>query len=400
MLNNSNLIHTSITDDYIQEYIRLSHNIYPTFFSKVNVTYYSLNIEQSNFDKEFRDTYKQPNNIEHGGKYDCIYNLPVYLTTHNSISENANEKGISTIESTDINCLIDPLINIIPKDRDMLSFNVGLQNDVIYTITNLELSSTISKPYTKLSLRAFPNLNTEKMKMFICSQNGFIPEYHYIFNQKEVFTILQLQKIIKEYIEYFNDIYNTTLDAHINQDSKVFLEFEKAFNILVEKYNRHLSTLIINKSYLYENLLSSYNEDNPYNRMLYSNKGNYDNYKITTIINRLDKIRRRSINNKYKIYRLINTDLNKEDSRILDTYNNYINILTLPNNSIQDWDRIVNPNFLKNVKESMTTFFKNDCKVNPNDMFENAIRLAQCLYLLDFLIKNEIKSRYNNNLSH
>ena len=396
----NNLIHKSITDEYIKEYVNLINNLYPTFFTRINATYYSLNVEQTNFDTEFKDMYKQANSIEHGGRYDCIYNLPIYLISNNAISETANEKGISTVESTDINCIIDPLINLIPKDRDMISFRLGIENDVLYTITNLELSSTLSKPYTKLSLRAFPNLNTEKMKTFVCSQNGFIPEYHYIFNQKEVFTILKLQNIIKDYITYFNKIYDSKLDAHINQDSKVFLEFEKAFNNMIDKYTIHLSTLTINKSYLYENLLSYYNEDNPYNRMLYSNNGNFNNYNITTIIKRLDKIRRRTINNKYKIYRLINTDLNKEDNIILNNYNNYINILTLPSNSILEWDLIVKPNFLNNVKEVMTRFLDKKCIINPDDMFENAIRLAQCLFLLDSLVKTRLESRYTNVLSH
>ena len=406
----SNTIHKSLTTDYIKDYIHLTHEYYPQFFTRINATYYSLNVEASNFDPEFRDTYKQVDSIEHGGRYDVIYNVPVYIVSNNVLSENASEKGITTVDSTEINCIIDPLINLIPKDRDLISFRLGIDNDIVYTITNIELSSTLIRSYNKINIKAVPTLTIEKMKRFIISQNAFINEYHYIFEQREVFTIIKFQNLIKDYITYFNSIYDIKSDAHITNDKKIYLEFERAFNNLIEKYSKHLSSLKIDKSYLCDNLDISYDKINLFDYML-DNK-NYINlldnelnkesiYYITTIIKRLDKTRRRMINNKVKIYKLLDLD-NKEDERLFNYYKEYISIfpLSLINNSIADWEEFVKSSFLENVKDSMDRALNAKFTINPNNMFENAIRLAQLLYILDTLIDSKIKSRITNITSY
>ena len=391
----NNHVHNSLTNHYIQDYIKLTHELYPSFFTKVNATYYSLNIEASTFDPEYKDMYKQADSIEHGGRYDAIYNIPLYIVTNNALTENAGEKGITTKESTDINCIIDPLVNIIPKDRDMLSFKLGLDNDIVYGITNLELSSTMKRPFTKISIQAIPTLTSEKMKHFIISQNAFIDEYHKIFEQKEVFTILQLQKIVKDYVNYFNEIYDHQMDAHIDSNSKVFLEFEKAFNYMIDYYKLHLGIINVDRSYLADNLLNYYNDDNPFQRMLFSNTGNFLDYKITTSIKRLEKTRRRSINNRVKVYRLLDLS-NKTDSLINETYINYVNDLQLPISIISTWDEVVKAPFLTNKKNQMEKFIKESCIVNPDDMFENAIRLAQLLYILDNITKKQLSTTLTN----
>ena len=385
--------HQSLSSQYIQDYIKLTHEKYSPFITRINCTYYKLNLNESKFNPDFLDFYSNITNENHGGRYDVIYNFPATLTTNNTISENATEKGITIIESTAINCVVDPFINMIPKDGDILAFRLGTNSTVLYSIINIETSSMIGKPYSRLTLQAIPNLSIERMQSFCVNESGFVKEYHFIFQKDDVLLIIKLQKLINKYVEYFNEIYNHQVDAHIDKENKVFLEFEKAFNDLVLKYSQHLSLYNINKSYLYENLLYYYDQDNPFMRMLIydDNDKSFDGYKYTAKNKRLEKYRRRSLNNRPKIYRLIDIN-NKNDQLILNTYANAVKDLTLPTDIIDSWKLVMSDDFKHNVKEQLISFLNDDCVINADSMFENAIRFAQILYILDSItIKQTIK---------
>ena len=367
----------------------MTHELYPSFLTRLDTTYFSLNLNASNWDTTFKDFYKTITNSEHGGRYDVIYNLPVMLPTNSTIAENASEKGITVSESTSISCLIDPYIDIIPKDGDVLMFRMGLNNDVLYRVLTLEMSSTLVKPFYKLTLQAVPNLSKERMFNFVVNYSGFVPEYHMIFEKESALVIIKLQNLIKSYIDYFNEIYNSRIDAHVDNDSNVFLEFERAFNELISNYQTHIGTMRVNKSYLHDNLLTYYSDDNPFKRMLSDNTGTFNGYKYTANIRRLEKTRKRSLNNRIKIYRLI-TD--SEDSSTIATHD-----LTLPINAISEWTKITsNEDFKNDVKDQLSSFLENECQIIPTDMFTNAVRLAQILYLLDNTTRNKLMGRVSN----
>ena len=390
--------HQSLTNQYIQDYIKLTHEIYPSFATRINCVYYKLNLNESKFNPDFNDFYTNITNENHGGRYDVIYNFPVSLATNNTISENATEKGITIVESTAINCVVDAFLNIVPKDGDILGFKLGTSNTALYSIVNIETSSMLAKPYSKLSLQAIPNLSIERMQSFSVSESGFIKEYHYIFPKDDVLMIIKLQKIISKYIEYFNEIYNSQIDAHIDKENRIFLEFEKAFNELLLKYSQHLNLYNINKSYLHENLLWYYDQDNPFKRMMIYNDDNdlsFEGYKYTAKNKRLEKNRRRSLNNRPKIYRLINPN-DKNDQLILNTYVDAVKDLILPLDIINSWKTVITEDFKDNVKEQLISFLENDCIIEAESMFKNAIRFAQILYILDNIISRQINRRVTN----
>ena len=132
--------HKSLADEYIADYVRLTHEIYPSFITKVNTNYYSLNVKASNISDDFQAFYKDITNPEHGGKYDIIYNLPVHLVTNSVIVNTAGEKGITTIESSRITCNIDAFINMTPQEGDLILFNNNINNSVIYRVINIEFT--------------------------------------------------------------------------------------------------------------------------------------------------------------------------------------------------------------------------------------------------------------------
>lgn len=388
--------HQSLTGQYIKDHIKLTHELYPSFATRINCTYYRLNLQESKFNPDFNDFYANITNENHGGRYDVIYNFPVTLSTNNTISENASEKGITIIESTAINCVIDSFLNIVPKDGDIITFMLGTVNPALYSIINIETSSMLAKPYSRLTLQAIPNLSIEKMQSLSVNEFGFVKEYHYIFSKDDVLMIIKLQKLITKYIEYFNEIYNSQLDAHIDKNNHVFLEFEKAFNELVLKYSQHLNMYNINKSYLHENLLLYYDQDNPFLRMMiYNDELGFDGYKYTAKNKRLEKNRRRSLNNRPKIYRLINPE-DANDKLIVNTYPDAVNDLLLPINIIHSWKTVMSEDFKNNVKEQMIHFLDNDCVINSDSMFINAIHFAQILYILDNIVSRQINKRFTN----
>ena len=390
--------HKSLAEQYLQDYIRLTHEIYPSFITKLSTIYYSLNFKASNISDDFQTFYKNISNEEHGGKYDVIYNLPVHMTTNTAISRNASEKGITTIDSANINCNIDAFINLTPKEGDIITFSNTMNNQSMYQVTNIETSSMLRKPYSKLQLQVVPNLTRDKMQNFIIAEKAFITNYHYIFEKGDALLIIELQKRVDKFIEYFNEIYDHKVDAHVDNDHRVFLEFERAFNEMLETYKQHTQFLKISRSHLHENLLQYYSDNNPFRRMLdpLANKDNLNNFNYTASIKRLDKTRRRTINNKIKIYRLLSDS--KSDQSILTNHASNVHQLTMAiDNSISDWNYLINDeDFMNDVKDQLSTFIKEKCDVIPTDMYTNAIRLAQVFYIIESKVGMKINTRFTN----
>lgn len=388
--------HRSITNDYIKDYINLTHRVYPSFISKLSSTYYSLDVTNSNMNEDLLSIYKDVSDPKHGGKYSVIYNVPLHTSTNSNLENSNTEKGAGIIESSKITVNMDPLINIVPKTGDLLCFNTEIASYFgVYRVTNIDTSSTIMAPYTRLSIELVPNVTIESLKRFVIEELAFVTNYHHIFRKGDTLLIISLQKKIDEYVNYFNEIYNHKLDAHVDYDHRVFLEFEKALNDLFSKYMAHTNMLHINRSFLCDNLLNYYDENNIFTQMLDPNK-TIDTSVIpmcTTSIRRLDKTRRRTINNKAIIYRLLNSNSAKDkiimDNPILPKY-------TIDNiNALADyskWSTITSEKFLLNVKDQMSSFIENDCVIDKTNMFGNAIRLSQIFYILDHLVKNTIKN--------
>lgn len=367
--------------------------------------YYRLNLELSNADENFASFYADVDNEQHGGKYDAIYELPVLMSTNTQLTQESGERGIQFTKSSDIECVIDPFINISPKDGDLLYFNLSLNNHGIYRVHNIDYSSTLHRPYSKLSLQLVPTLDVDKMESRIVNKLGFIDNYHNIFNRGDALMITELQKSIDKYIQYFNSIYNSTIDAHVDNEKRVFLDFEKAFNELINRNNAHLMKASINRSYLADNLLSYYDESNIFTAMLNvmpdKNESiiNYDYINktlFTSRISRLDKTRRRSINNRIAIYRMINPD-KESDAKLVSNNDSSLKDLELPLEAINEWNTILNdPNFLKNVKDQLSTFIEKSLVVKPSNMLYNATRFAQAFYIIDTIVNTSMKnSKFN-----
>ena len=112
---------------------------------------------------------------------------------------------------------------------------------------------------------------------------------------------------------------------------------------------------------------------------------------VLLIIKRLEKTRRRSLNNRIKIYRLITNDKDKNNDTIIK------HNLSLPLEAIQDWDKIINnKDFNNNVKNQLSNFIEKECKVDPTNMFLNAIRLAQIFNILTNITKTKLENRVSN----
>lgn len=393
--------HQSLTTSYIADYINLTHQVYPSFITRMSTTYYSLDVPNSNMNEDLLSIYNDVSNPNHGGRYNVIYNLPVHSSTNSSIADNANEKGINVNESSNIQVNIDPLVNIVPKIGDLISFNTQLSNYFgVYRVTNIEVSATLFAPYTKVSLELVPNITTESLRSFVIEELAFVTNYHHIFKKGDTLLIISLQKKIDELINYFNSIYNHQLDAHVDYDHHVFLDFEKALNSLFIKYTNHTNMLKIDKCFLCDNLLSYYNDDNIFIRMLSPNKPIDTNSTImyTSSIRRLDKTRRRSINNKVAIYRLLNPNNNK-DKLILESplgIKKQLNLDTIIPYSDR-WSNVISDSFINNVKDAIDRFIRDDCVIDERNMFSNAIKLAQVFYIIDHIIKKNIKNYPTDN---
>jgi hypothetical protein len=118
----------------------------------------------------------------------------------------------------------------------------------------------------------------------------------------------------------------------------------------------------------------------------------------TSSIRRLDKTRRRSINNRIAIYRLLDPT-NKKDQLIIDSplaIKRELDLHSIVSYSSK-WSEVTSQSFLDNVKDSIERFVSEDCVINEKNMFGNAVRLAQVFYIIDHLIKRNIKNYPTDN---
>ena len=382
--------HNSITEDYLKDYIKLTHEVYPSFLNRINTIYYKLEEKLSNYNEDFNGFYRDVDNVDHGGKYSKIYNLPIYMSTNNNLSDETGEKGLTLVDSTEIKVNVDPLVNISMDVGDLLTFQNGVNQYGVYRIVNTESSSTLYKPYYRLTLKIVPELTIDKMNKFVIDEKYFLTNYHYVFERSDTLMIIGIQKALEKYIDYFNGIYDHKLDAHVNNDKCVYLEFDKAFNEMISLYKGHIFTAKINKSYLCDNLLSYYSDINPF-RVMLGLVGNIDyntydftSHQCTTKNSRLDKARRRMINNRVRIYKLATS-----------TTTGTLHDLTLPIDNIKMWDSILNdPDFRNNVKDQMSTFIQSSVPNNEN-MFESGVRMSQLFKILDTIIKGKLINKTN-----
>ena len=378
-----NRAHNSITEEYIKDYVRLSHEVYVPFITKMSTIYYNLEVSMSNYSEDFNAFYKNVDNVDHGGRYTAIYNFPVYMGTSNVLTDEGTDKGITTMESTNINCNVDSMVNVELNEEDLIAFNNGLDHFGVYRIIDLDMSSTLLRPHYKLTLQIVPNLSVEKMRRFLVNEKFFLTNYHYVFGKEESTVIISIQRKLNDMIEYFNGIYDSKLDAHVDSKKCVYLEFERAFNNMITKYSGHIFTATINRSYLCDNLLSYYSDTNPFSVMLGLNGDvSYQDFsaKLTMRNPRLDKSRRRMVNNRIKIYRI------GEDETSVD--------LELPIEKIETWKRVVSAEFLDNIRDEMTNFISS-CNVNPSDMFGNAIATSQLFFILDSIVNSKMANKTN-----
>ena len=382
--------HNSITEDYLKDYIKLTHEVYPPFLNRLNTVYYKLEERVSNYSEDFNGFYRDVDNPDHGGRYSKIYNLPIYMSTNSNLSDETSEVGLTVDNSTEIKINVDPLVNVAMDIGDILSFQNGLNQYGVYRVINTESSSTLFKPHYRLTIKIVPELTVEKMDKFVIKEKYFLTNYHYVFERGVTLLIISIQKALEQYINYFNEIYNHKLDAHVDNDKCVYLEFDKAFNEMISLYKGHIFTAKIDKSYLCDNLLSYYSDVNPFRVMLGLvkdidyNTYDYTSHQCTTKNGRLDKARRRMINNRVRIYKLATS-----------TTTGTLHDLTLPVDSILKWDTILNdPDFKNDIKDQLTTFIESSIP-DPTDMFGNGVRMSQLFKILDTIIQGNMINKTN-----
>ena len=79
--------------------MNLTHTIYPSFITRMNTTYFSLDIQNTNMNDDLLSIYNDVSNPNHGGKYKIIYNVPIHTSTNNPLTQEAKEIGISINDS-------------------------------------------------------------------------------------------------------------------------------------------------------------------------------------------------------------------------------------------------------------------------------------------------------------
>lgn len=383
--------HNTIAEEYIKDYIHLTHEFYPPFLSYLSTIYYKINIAASNFSDDMQSFYKDVENDDHGGRYTAIYNVPIYMSNASTINHEAGEKGFTSKEGTEVDINLDSLVNISPEEGDLVAFNTGLHYYGVYRIQDIELSSAIYRPYYKLNCQLVTNQSIEKMKKFVVDEKLFLTNYHYIFAKGDAQMIIKIQLALDQYIDYFNNIYDKAVDCHVDNNHCAYLEFDHAFNLLMRKYQGHTFTANIYKGFLCDNLKNYYSDVNPYKVMMNLcdnvDISSYDftGFENTQKNNRLDKYRRRRVNNKIKIFKLA------DENNTGTTYP-----LELPIDAINNWNTILNDkNFIKDKKNVLSRFIDNDCKVDPDNMFLNGIRTAQLFYILDFIVQTKMDNKTN-----
>lgn len=233
--------HISIADQYIKDYKNLIYKIYPSFQNTIYITYYSLSIEESNFDKNMISFYDSVNNKDYGGRFHKIYNFPVMSSTNTTYQMDSNEKGITTTNNSEITCKIDPTINIQPKIGDILQFQIDDEYFGLYKITNIDQSATFKETYKSLTCSLIAGLTESKLGKFIVSEKFFLQETHTIYDKEVAIIVADIQNRFESLINKLNSSYKKDIDFHILKDGiSCITSFERSLNKLYKKYSSHI----------------------------------------------------------------------------------------------------------------------------------------------------------------
>lgn len=174
-----NYTHYSLSDFYINNYVNTVYKKYSTFQNVIYVDYYWLDLKHSNFDSNLVSFYTTANNDNHGGRYNLIINLPLMFSTNVPYSTDPTEKGASTVHESEIFAIVDPVLNLRPKEGDFVVYKFENGYYGVYNVTNIDKSATMKPSFSKIGMSLSPGISAEKLKKFINGISIFLPQYHY-----------------------------------------------------------------------------------------------------------------------------------------------------------------------------------------------------------------------------
>jgi hypothetical protein len=224
--------HESISEQYVDDYLSLIYNKYAPFQNMLFVDYYQLDVQNSNINDDMSTFYKNVSDVNFGGRFKLIIDVPVMFSTNNVYTDEATEKGMAGTSSTKITAIMDPVINIVPKIGDMLAFQFKNGYYGVYKIENIDDSATLEKRYSRINISMEPQVDINHMKKFVIDTSIFIQEYHKVVNKERGIMIIKIRDMIPKLINELNSYYHKSLDFHNVQYDAISLDYDKCLNFL------------------------------------------------------------------------------------------------------------------------------------------------------------------------
>lgn len=214
--------------NYIEEYKDLVYKYYSKVNNIVYATYYQLDHTETTYDPHYVATYHKTGEYS-GRKYNKIHTTPLILIQQVLPILDGSERGV-TYENTITAFSIDPSVGLAPHVGDIIEFKIS-EDYAIWEVTNIELSSTLEKPYYRCSVRLINRRSN--------FDDQIIHEYMYIeyakkiYNLEDAINFIYLMSRHTQLVHFLNskNCYNHNLAYHIYKN-RCFPELETILSTL------------------------------------------------------------------------------------------------------------------------------------------------------------------------
>lgn len=182
--------------DYIHEYQELVYDVYSKDAIAFLVTYYHINITETNWDDTWLDggSYEDIGELS-GQRWDKLLLLPVYYIEEVSTAFEGREEGY--VKQTESSIVIPSSYGIQPYPRDAVKFEQSYlrpTNDIypLYLVSGIEKSANTDKTFWRLKLKVDASTTTDMIDSQVNETFSFVEYVKKIYSISDASLITKL----------------------------------------------------------------------------------------------------------------------------------------------------------------------------------------------------------------
>lgn len=212
--------------EYLEEYKRLTHDMYSGINTVIFGTYYQLNNDETTFDPNYQQTYRKQGDLS-GRKFNKIHNVPMMQVKEvGPVNLNSAESGVNYMTEAQTTIVIDPIIGLEPHIGDYLMFNISGDLEG-WEVANISKSGTFNHTYHQCEIKPY-RFRPEFEDVNIFEEFIFIEYPKQIYSLDDGENYAKALNRLTKVITFLNreDNYNDNLGYHVAREVNCFPQLE------------------------------------------------------------------------------------------------------------------------------------------------------------------------------